>query len=67
MRDDAVPLHLPESQTPVARTPLHRLPGQDLGGAAPPRVDLEIHHMLQPLVVGWIQEDLRLNLTAGVT
>ena len=29
-------------------------------------MDLIVHHVLQPLVVGWTKEDLRVQLTAGV-
>lgn len=36
--DDAVALHLSETQATIARTALHRLPRQDLNGAATPAV-----------------------------
>jgi len=64
--DDAVALHLAKAQAAVACAALHRLPRQDLDWAAAPGVDFVVHHMLQPLVVRWAQEDLRLQLPPRV-
>mmetsp|Transcript_37572 Transcript_37572/g.94847 ORF Transcript_37572/g.94847 Transcript_37572/m.94847 type:complete len:646 (-) Transcript_37572:1836-3773(-) len=67
VRDDAVALHLTKPQPAVARAALHRLPVQHLQRAARARVDLEVHHVLQALVVGGVQEDLSLQLAARVS
>ncbi len=61
MGDDAVAFHLPEAQAAVPGSPLHGLPRQ-VGDRAPaPAVDLVVHHVLQPLVVRGVQEDLGLR------
>lgn len=62
--DDAIALHLSEAQTTIACTTLHWLAGQDLQGTAASAVDLEVHHMLQALVVCGVEEDLGQELTA---
>mmetsp|Transcript_28574 Transcript_28574/g.54587 ORF Transcript_28574/g.54587 Transcript_28574/m.54587 type:complete len:354 (-) Transcript_28574:2764-3825(-) len=67
VRNHAVPLHLPESQPAVARAALHGLPSENLHGPARARVDLVVHHVLEPLVVGGPQENLAsLEHAAGV-
>ena len=55
--DHAVSLHFSESQAPVLTTTLQRLPGQILYLASAPCVDLVIHHVLEPLVVRWAEEN----------
>mmetsp|Transcript_20952 Transcript_20952/g.45839 ORF Transcript_20952/g.45839 Transcript_20952/m.45839 type:complete len:286 (+) Transcript_20952:905-1762(+) len=64
--DDAVTLHLSEPQATVSCSSLHRLPCQDLQGPSCSRVDLEVHHVLEALVVGGVEEDLSLKLAACV-
>ena len=64
MRDHAVALHLAEAQTTVARATLSRLPSKDLSGPSSSGVDLVLHHVLEPLVVGRPEEDLDLHLLA---
>lgn len=66
MRNLTVPFHLPETQASVSRPTLHGLPDEDLKGASGPRVDLVVHHVLQSLVVSGPQEDLGVDLPAGV-
>jgi hypothetical protein len=64
--DDAVSLHLSKAQAAVACAALHRLPRQDLRGAPAAAVDLEVHHVLQALVVSGVHVDERGHLAAGV-
>lgn len=52
---------------PSPRAALHGLPVEDLDGASGPGVDLVVHHVLQTLVVGWTDEDLRRQLPARET
>lgn len=66
MGDNTISLHLSETESSVASAPLHRLPGQDLDRSAAARVDFVVHHMLQALVVGRVQENLRLQLPPSV-
>ena len=66
MADDAVALHLAKAQAAVTGAALDRLARQDLDGPAAARVDLVVHHVLQALVVGGPQEDLRLQLPPRV-
>ena len=66
MGDLAVALHLPEPEASVPGPALHGLPHQDLDWAPRPGVDLIVHHVLEPLVVGGAEEDLGVELPAGV-
>jgi hypothetical protein len=66
VRDDAVPLHLAETQAAVSRAALHRLPREDLHRPAPSRVYFVVHHVLEALVVGGVEEDLGLQLSPRV-
>mmetsp|Transcript_19783 Transcript_19783/g.45566 ORF Transcript_19783/g.45566 Transcript_19783/m.45566 type:complete len:498 (-) Transcript_19783:580-2073(-) len=66
VRDHAIPLHLAKAEAAVARAPLHRLPREQSDRPARARVDLVIHHMLEPLVVGWAQKHVRLHSPPGV-
>ena len=66
MADDAVALHFTEPQAAVACAALNRLPRQDLHRTPAPRVDFVVHHVLEALVVGRSQEDLRLQLPPRV-
>lgn len=52
-------------QCGLPRTALHGLAVEDLDGAPGPGVDLVVHHVLQPLVVGGADEDLRRQLPPG--
>ena len=61
MRDDAVAFHLPEAQAAVPRSALDWLPREQGHRAPAPAVDLVVHHMLQALVVGGVQEYLGLR------
>ena len=47
-------------------TPLHGLPGEDLYRSPRSRVDLVVHHVLEPLVVGGAKEHLGVQLAARV-
>ena len=58
---DAVALHLAKAQAAVSRTALHGLPGQQGHRTPPAAVDLVIHHVLEALVVGGVQEYLGLQ------
>ena len=60
-----VALHLAEAQTAVARSALHGLSVEDLDGSARPRVYLVVDHVLEALIVGRSEEDLRVELAAG--
>ena len=60
MGDDAVALHLPKAQAAVPGAPLHGLAREQGHRAPAPGVDLVVHHVLQALVVGRVQEDLGL-------
>ena len=64
MGDLAIALHLAEPESAVARSALHGLPVEDLDGAASPTVNFVVHHVLQALVVGWPQENLRIDFPA---
>ena len=64
--DDAVPFHFAKSKAAISGSTLHGLPGQYLDRPPAPRVDLIVHHVLQALVVGGVQEDLGLQLAACV-
>ena len=66
VRDDAIALHLPETQPAVPGPALHGLPRQDLHRPPSSAVDLVIHHVLQALVVRGAQEYLSLQLAPGV-
>lgn len=66
VRDHAVAFHFSESKSTVARTTLHGLPGQDLHGPTGTAVYLVIHHVLEALVIGRPDEDLRLELAPRV-
>lgn len=57
------PFYSPQSSVPGA--PLRRLPREHLHRPPAPAVDLEVHHVLQPLVVGGVQEDLRGEANEG--
>ena len=65
--DDAIPLHFSKAQATISGSSFYRLPCQH--GHRPPssRVNLVIHHVLEALVVGWVQEDLGFELTTGMT
>lgn len=60
MADDAITLHLAKAETPFSGSTFDWLSGQNLDRSSPPRMNLVIHHMLEALVVGRIQEDLSL-------
>lgn len=47
------------------RAALHGLPVENLNGAPGPGVDLIVHHVLQSLVVGGADEDLRGQLPSS--
>mmetsp|Transcript_16479 Transcript_16479/g.64296 ORF Transcript_16479/g.64296 Transcript_16479/m.64296 type:complete len:1268 (+) Transcript_16479:614-4417(+) len=64
--DDAIALHLSEAEAAVARPALHGLAREVLQGAARARVDLVVHHVLEALIVGGPDEEVRLQLPAGV-
>ena len=66
VRDDAVALHLSETQATIPGPTLCGLPCQDLYRSPAPAMDLVIHHMLEPLVVRRVQEDQRLELPTRV-
>mmetsp|Transcript_4552 Transcript_4552/g.10203 ORF Transcript_4552/g.10203 Transcript_4552/m.10203 type:complete len:253 (-) Transcript_4552:85-843(-) len=61
MRDNAVTLHLPKAQTTIPRTSFHRLARQNLVRSTSTRVNLIVHHVAQPLVIRWPEEDLSLH------
>ena len=67
MTDDAVPLHLSKAQATIPGSSLHRLPRQHGHWATSSGVYLVIHHVFEALVVCWVQEDLGLELTTGMT
>jgi len=54
--DHAIALHLPETQPAIPRTPFHGLSVEHLRRAARSRVDLVVHHVLEPLVVSRPEE-----------
>lgn len=56
MRNHTVTFHLAETETAVTSTTLSWLARQDLRRAAASRMDLIADHMLQALVIGWIEE-----------
>lgn len=62
MTNDAIPFHLSKSESTISCSTLHRLSRQDLHRASASRMDLVIHHMLETLVIGRIQEDLSFEL-----
>lgn len=62
-----IALHLAETETTVPGPTLHGLAHQNLHGASGSRVNLVVHHMLEALVVGGAQEDLRLQFAPCVT
>ena len=64
MTDDAIALHLSEAQPSFSSSPFHRLPSQDLDWTTPSGMDFVVHHMLQTLVVGRVQENLSLSRAA---
>ena len=66
MADDAVPLHFSKPETPVSGSTLHGLASQNLHGAPSSGMNLVVHHVLEALVVGRVQEDLSLQLAPGV-
>lgn len=67
MTDDAIPLHFSKTQPPIPGPALYRLAGQHCNWPSCPGMDLVIHHVLQALVVGGVQEDLGFELTTGMT
>lgn len=62
-----ISLHLSETETTVPGSALHGLTHQYLYRASRSRVNFVVHHMLEALVVGGTQEDLRLQLAPRVT
>ena len=65
VRNHAVTFHLSESQTTVTSSSFSWLASEDLGRAAASRVDLVADHMLEPLVIGGVEEDHNLKLLAS--
>mmetsp|Transcript_43145 Transcript_43145/g.94026 ORF Transcript_43145/g.94026 Transcript_43145/m.94026 type:complete len:332 (-) Transcript_43145:2402-3397(-) len=57
MRNDAVALHLPESESALFGTTLRRLPDQGCHRASRSRLHLVTDHVLEPLVVHRSHED----------
>lgn len=67
MCNHAISLHLAKTQTAISGPPLCGLPGEDLHRPAPSRVDLIIHHVLQPLVVRGAKENHGSQFPTSVT
>ncbi len=67
VRDDAVALHLTKTETTLTRSTLHRLLDENLQWAPRARVDLVVDHVLEALVIGWAEKDLRVDLAACVS
>ena len=67
MTDDAIPLHFSEAQATISGSTFYRLPCQHGHWAPSSRMNLVIHHVLEALIVGWVQEDLGFELTTGMT
>ena len=65
MRDHTVSFHFTESKSTVTCSAFRRLSCQNLGGTAPPRMDLVSHHVFQSLVIGRIEEDHDLHALAS--
>ncbi|GIX64653.1 uncharacterized protein BcabD6B2_40880 [Babesia caballi] len=65
VRDHAVALHLAEAQPAVPGAPLGGLPRQHRHRPPGAGVDLVLHHVLEPLVVGGPDEDLAHDHLAG--
>ena len=57
VRDHAVTLHLSETKTTVTSSTLCGLPSQNLSRSSSTRVDLVTYHVLQTLIISWIEED----------
>ena len=57
VRDHAVTLHLTESKTSVSGSTFGWLSGQDLCGASSSGVHLVSDHVLESLIVSWVEED----------
>ena len=64
--DQAVPLHLSESETALSGTPLGWLTGEDLYAASAPGVEFRAHEVVQSLVEDHSREYLRLEHLAGL-
>ena len=67
MADDAIPLHFSKAEATVPGSPLHRLACQHGHWASRPGMYLVVHHVLESLVICWVQEDLGFELTTGMT
>ena len=67
MSNEYISLHFAQSRTSVSRTPLRRLPGQDLRGTRRPGVILVSDHVLGPHVVRRSHEDLAGKLLTSHT
>ena len=67
VRNLTISLHLSETETAVPGSALHGLSHQNLNGASGSRVNFVVHHVLEALVVGGAQEDLRLQFASRVT
>mmetsp|Transcript_43308 Transcript_43308/g.85460 ORF Transcript_43308/g.85460 Transcript_43308/m.85460 type:complete len:241 (-) Transcript_43308:2116-2838(-) len=61
VRNEAVPFHLSQSESPVFRSSLCRLVRQRHPGTAPPRVDLVLDHVFEPLVENRTNENVSLK------
>lgn len=61
MSNQAVPLHLTQTETPVSGPALRGLAGEHGPRASGPGMDLVHHHVLQLLVVDGTEEDVRLE------
>ena len=66
MGDLTITFHLSETETAVTRSTFHRLSVENLNGAPSSTVYFVVHHMLQSLVIGRPQEDLRVNFATCV-
>ena len=59
--------HLSETKPSIPRTTLHRLPNQNLNRTTSSAMNLVVHHMLQPLIISWTQENLRVHLASSMS
>ena len=61
VRDERVPLHLPEAHAAAPPPPLDGLPRHLVHRPHRPHLELVAHHVAQPLVVDDPEEDVGLN------
>lgn len=66
MRNHTIPLQLSKSQPIVHASSFNRLVADALNGATGMSVDFTIYHVFEALVGGGTQEDLSLEVFAGV-